>query len=100
MYSNSDSIDNSDSHYECYRYRLKKNLSWAKDSPPQFFYRDEAINVKNARKERIQHKAPTRVILEETVDHPVFITEAILNIFKVFLKTEIIFQFIEIKFPR
>lgn len=51
-YSNSDSIDNGDGHYKCYRYRLKKNLSWARERPSQFFYRDEAINVKNARKEK------------------------------------------------
>lgn len=39
-YSNSDFIDNGDGHYECCRYRLKKNLSWAEESSPQVFYRD------------------------------------------------------------
>jgi len=55
-------------HYECCRYRLKKNLSRARESPSQFFYRDKATNVKNAIK-RIQQKALTQVILEQTADH-------------------------------
>lgn len=86
MYSNSDSIDNGYSHYECYSYRLKKNLSRARENPPQFFYRDEAINVKNAREERIQHEVQTRVILEETVDHPVFTTEGNFEYFESIFK--------------
>lgn len=86
MYSNSDSIDNGYGHYECYSYRLKKNLSWARENPPEFFYRDKTINVKNAREERIQHKVPTRVILEETVDHLAFTTEGNFEYFESIFK--------------
>lgn len=43
------------------------------------------INVKDVRKARNQHKAPTQVIMDEAVDHPAFMTEGLLEYFKVFL---------------